>query len=183
MHPNKPALYILAASHELSYVSPSTARSLLQRGIRLNPESVEIWREYVRMELGFIESLRRRWDVLGINAGDKGKKRAHGDNDVKEIDAVTQEPTGDTEDIEEVASRQDIMEGAIVKSVINSAVQGAVGVSCEWHLSSSCYICSPPKNRTFRILENRYRQIPLSAHSAAGIAGFLARSTGKKPPS
>lgn len=123
LHPNKPALYILAASHELSYVSPSTARSLLQRGIRLNPESVEIWREYVRMELGFIESLRRRWDVLGINAGDKGKKRAHGDNDVKEIDAVTQEPTGDTEDIEEVASRQDIMEGAIVKSVINSAVQ------------------------------------------------------------
>lgn len=46
----------------------------------MNPESIDMWREYVRMELGFIESLRRRWDVLGISLigtaqskGNKGK--------------------------------------------------------------------------------------------------------------
>jgi len=103
LHPNKPGLYILAASHELDHSSPSSARTLLQRGIRLNPESVDIWREYVRMELGFIESLRRRWDVLGI------KEKAD-------------------ENREGAGSRQDIMQGAIVKSVMNSAVQGAVGL-------------------------------------------------------
>ncbi|KAF9474566.1 hypothetical protein BDN70DRAFT_815448, partial [Pholiota conissans] len=64
MHPNKPALFILAAGHELEHHSPSAARMLLQRGLRLNGESMELWREYLKMELGFIESLRRRWDVL-----------------------------------------------------------------------------------------------------------------------
>ena len=65
MHPNVPSLYVLAASHELDHLSPSAARTLLQRGLRLNADSVEMWREYVRMELGFVESLRRRWSVLG----------------------------------------------------------------------------------------------------------------------
>ncbi|THV06741.1 hypothetical protein K435DRAFT_743269 [Dendrothele bispora CBS 962.96] len=67
LHPNVPALYILAASHELDHLSPSSARSLLQRGIRMNGESVEMWREYVKMELGFMESMRRRWETLGIS--------------------------------------------------------------------------------------------------------------------
>ena len=74
LHPNTPALYILAASHELSHLSPSAARTLLQRGLRLNADSVDMWREYVRMELGFIEGLRRRWDVLGIAVGEDGKR-------------------------------------------------------------------------------------------------------------
>lgn len=41
----------------------------------MNPESIDIWREYVRMELGFIESLRRRWDVLGISLVDAADTR------------------------------------------------------------------------------------------------------------
>jgi U3 small nucleolar RNA-associated protein 6 len=121
LNPNQPALYILAASHELGHQSPSTARTLLQRGIRLNPESIELWREYVRMELGFIESLRRRWDVLGINAGDKGKGKAHDDDDAEGIDEEQDDDTG-------AASRHEIMQGAIVKSVLSSAVQGTVGL-------------------------------------------------------
>ncbi|KAF5371580.1 hypothetical protein D9758_003433 [Tetrapyrgos nigripes] len=66
LHPNVPALYILAASHELEHLSPTSARSLLQRGIRMNGESVEMWTEYIKMELGFMESLRRRWQTLGV---------------------------------------------------------------------------------------------------------------------
>ncbi|KAE9408552.1 hypothetical protein BT96DRAFT_662460 [Gymnopus androsaceus JB14] len=79
LHPNVPALYILAASHELDHLSPSTARTLLQRGIRLNSDSVEMWVEYVKMELGFVESLRRRWQVLGINGG-SGSQKETGEN-------------------------------------------------------------------------------------------------------
>jgi U3 small nucleolar RNA-associated protein 6 len=71
------------------------------------------------MELGFIESLRRRWDVLGINASDKGKGKALG---------IDEEQADDSEDIG-AASRQDIMQGAIVRSVLTSAVQGTVGLS------------------------------------------------------
>ncbi|KAF8995433.1 U3 small nucleolar RNA-associated protein 6-domain-containing protein [Cyathus striatus] len=129
LHPNKPALYILAASHELNHLSPAAARALLQRGIRLNADSIEIWREYVRMELGFIENLRRRWDVLGINSNvEKGKQKALEDDPSQylEADVTTIENTVDEEDSgieaeDGAKARRQIMEGAIVKSVITSA--------------------------------------------------------------
>ncbi|KAG7090891.1 hypothetical protein E1B28_009970 [Marasmius oreades] len=133
-HPNTPALYILAASHELNHLSPSTARSLLQRGIRMNPESIEMWKEYVKMELGFIESLRRRWDVLGIhdNKTDKGKEKEKLlDSEIVDEDGdlpmVT--TTDDDADVtafdgqEGTAARKEIMGGIIVKAAISSAVQ------------------------------------------------------------
>ncbi|KAJ7647526.1 U3 small nucleolar RNA-associated protein 6-domain-containing protein [Roridomyces roridus] len=41
MHPNVPGLYVLAANHELVGGSPSSARTLLQRGLRLCGDSVE----------------------------------------------------------------------------------------------------------------------------------------------
>ncbi|KAL6308122.1 U3 small nucleolar RNA-associated protein 6-domain-containing protein [Sparassis latifolia] len=137
LHPNVPALYILAASHELQHLSPSTARALLQRGIRLNADSVEMWREYVRMELGFVESLRRRWGVLGIDVaqGDKGKgKEMEKEKAIDEgLLAFEDEAMGEGEDVqmaadqeegaEDEAARRDIMQGAIVKSVMDNAAK------------------------------------------------------------
>ncbi|KAF8170239.1 U3 small nucleolar RNA-associated protein 6-domain-containing protein [Mycena galopus ATCC 62051] len=114
MHPDNTALYILAAAHELDHGSPSAARTLLQRGIRVNPESVEMWREYVRMELVFIESLRRRWDVLGLDPNQESKE--HADTHAEE------EREGLAEDGDAGSeARAAIMDGAIVKSVIASA--------------------------------------------------------------
>lgn len=66
-----------------------------------------MWKEYVRMEIGFVESLQRRWDVLGISEG-KGKDRA--------VDPAEDEP--------DVQARHEILTGALVKSVMTSAVQG-----------------------------------------------------------
>jgi U3 small nucleolar RNA-associated protein 6 len=103
LHPNQPGLYILAASQEVEQFSPSAARTHLQRGIRLNSESVELWREYVKMELGYIERLRRRWEVLGI----EGKGEESGE--------------------ESEEGRREIMGGGIVKTVISSAAQGRTG--------------------------------------------------------
>ena len=120
LHPNTPALYILAASHELSNLSPSSARTLLQRGIRLNNDSVELWTEYVKMELGFVEGLRRRWDVLGINVETQAKGNAKEmplDLEESENQMLVDEDNRD-------ATRA-IMEGEIVKSVISSAAKCA----------------------------------------------------------
>ena len=47
-------------------MSATGARTLLQRGIRINGDSMDLWIEYVKIEMGFIERLRRRWEVLGI---------------------------------------------------------------------------------------------------------------------
>lgn len=158
LHPNKPALYIIAASHELDHLSPSAARTLLQRGIRMNPESIDMWREYVRMELGFIESLRRRWDILGISLTPrakgkvrKGKGKAEEEADPSEFIGLAFEgpggagsgdkSQGDTEatndDLMQIdtendgldgdegsTARRQIMQGAIVKSVMASAAEG-----------------------------------------------------------
>ena len=66
LHPQESGLYIMGAAHELDHMSASGARTLLQRGIRLNGDSMDLWKEYVKMEMGFIERLRRRWEVLGV---------------------------------------------------------------------------------------------------------------------
>ncbi|THH15630.1 hypothetical protein EW146_g4874 [Bondarzewia mesenterica] len=125
LHPKTPALYILAASHELEHLSPSAARTLLQRGIRLNPDSVEMWREYVKMELGFVEGMRRRWDLLGIKLDAKGKGKER-DADIDRGDDGEQEHAEAMDVDDEVdgdAARQEIMNGVIVKSVISSAAK------------------------------------------------------------
>jgi len=114
LHPTAPPLFILASAHEFDQFSPESARSLLQRGLRLNPESIELWTEYVKMELTYIESLRRRWAVLGIDdsANTKGKKKGDGETDA---------PPPDDESDE---SRRQVMQGAIVLAVMASAVKG-----------------------------------------------------------
>ena len=66
LHPQESGLYIMGAAHELDHMSATGARTLLQRGIRINGDSMDLWKEYVKMEMGFIERLRRRWEVLGV---------------------------------------------------------------------------------------------------------------------
>ncbi|KAJ3758844.1 U3 snoRNP protein [Lentinula raphanica] len=150
LHPDVPTLYILAASHELDHLSPSSARSLLQRGIRLNSKSVEMWTEYVKMELGFVESLRRRWDVLGISINGDGKtdsrKITGSDSDKDQfldvdVDMDMDEnatPAGieeagqarddelerwDQEGDEGITARKQVLDGVIIKAVMDNAVQ------------------------------------------------------------
>ncbi|EKD04624.1 hypothetical protein A1Q2_01084 [Trichosporon asahii var. asahii CBS 8904] len=42
------------------------ARTTLLLGLRLLPGSHALWRAYVKLELGWVEALRRRWRALGI---------------------------------------------------------------------------------------------------------------------
>jgi U3 small nucleolar RNA-associated protein 6 len=115
LHPRTPALYVLAAAHELAHGGMGAARGLLLRGLRLNAGSAELWREYVRLEMGFVEAVRRRWDVLGISLGggddDDGGGKGEG------VDRAEEEAMGD-------AARRAIMGGAIVRQAIDSAGKG-----------------------------------------------------------
>jgi U3 small nucleolar RNA-associated protein 6 len=70
----------------------------------MNGESIEMWIEYLKMELGYIETLRRRWETLGIK------------EEAGELD-------------EEDEARRVVMEGGIVESVISSAGKGKHGIS------------------------------------------------------
>lgn len=93
------------------------ARVLLQRGLRLNADCVDMWREYVRLELGFVESLRRRWDVLGISLGDADNSTPDRETQGERIDKAEEEGMGD-------AARRAIMDGAIVRQAIDGAAKG-----------------------------------------------------------
>ena len=85
------------------------------------------------MELGFVEGLRRRWELLGIKLDSKGKGRdrrqtmdADGALDSgDEEDQDRSEGMDVDEDINGDAARHEIMDGIIVKSVISSAVKGS----------------------------------------------------------
>lgn len=90
------------------------ARTLLLRGLRLNAGSIEMWREYVRLELGFVEAVRRRWGLLGITL-DNDSEREEGER----VDRAEEQAMGD-------AARREIMDGAIVRQAIDSAAKGGL---------------------------------------------------------
>lgn len=103
---------MLAAAHELAHDGIGAARTLLLRGIRLNADSTDMWREYVRLELGFVEAVRRRWGLLGITL-DSDDDEEEGER----VDRAEEQAMGD-------AARREIMDGAIVRQAIDSAAKG-----------------------------------------------------------
>ncbi|XP_068672103.1 U3 small nucleolar RNA-associated protein 6 homolog [Montipora foliosa] len=67
-HPDKPNLWIMAAKWEFEdNKNIPNSRSLLQRGLRVNPSSKQLWLEYFRMELLHVEKIQKRRAVLGLN--------------------------------------------------------------------------------------------------------------------
>lgn len=104
---------MLAAAHELAHGGMGAARALLLRGLRLNAGRTEMWREYVRLELGFVEAVRRRWGLLGITLDSGEGEGEQGER----VDRAEEEAMGD-------AARRAIMDGAIVRQAIDSAAKG-----------------------------------------------------------
>ncbi|XP_006460937.1 hypothetical protein AGABI2DRAFT_185273 [Agaricus bisporus var. bisporus H97] len=197
LHPNKAALYIIAASHELDNLSPSAARTLLQRGIRMNPESIDMWREYVRMELGFIENLRRRWDILGISYTkgkvDKGKGYdpsnvislglSNGaepdDHDIGMVDANGINEIAAATEIDELnrdegaeAQRQ-IMNGAIVKTVMTNAVEALPQIGLFKELKSVVVTYPSPVELRNLLLDHLHDLLRLNLPGDAQAARLL----------
>lgn len=98
------------------------------------------------MELGFVESLRRRWDVLGITEGSGSRKETPGKNasEKDQLLDVDMSDDGAAEDVQDTdaemvrldqdgdegeKARKQIFDGVIVKAVMDSAVQGMLFLS------------------------------------------------------
>lgn len=66
VHNKKPELWVAAAKWEFEFNSdPDTARGLVQRGLRFNEQSRQLWLEYFRLELMYAEKMRKRQEMLG----------------------------------------------------------------------------------------------------------------------
>ncbi|KAI8576019.1 hypothetical protein K450DRAFT_258984 [Umbelopsis ramanniana AG] len=94
LHPTKPALWIMAASWEFEEnANIVAARVLMQRGLRLNPGQAQLWHEYFRLEQLYIEKIKARRKILGIDQKSHGLKELedteNGDNDTEMIKLPT----------------------------------------------------------------------------------------------
>ena len=67
VHPRNVGLWIEAASHEFfSEGSVGNARVLLQRALRVNRKSQDLWLQYFLLELHYIQKLKGRREVLQL---------------------------------------------------------------------------------------------------------------------
>ncbi|CAM9339971.1 unnamed protein product [Scytosiphon promiscuus] len=80
LHPRNPGLWIKAASWEFfDGGNASSARSLMQRGLRINPAAQNLWLQYFRLEFSYVEKLMGRREILGLEEEGEGVKASGGD--------------------------------------------------------------------------------------------------------
>ncbi|KAL3820725.1 hypothetical protein ACJIZ3_006630 [Penstemon smallii] len=69
-HPKVPGVWIYAAAWEFdSNLNVAAARALMQNGLRACPNSEDLWVEYLRMELTYLNKLKARKVALGEDEG------------------------------------------------------------------------------------------------------------------
>ncbi|KAI8912914.1 U3 small nucleolar RNA-associated protein 6-domain-containing protein [Powellomyces hirtus] len=72
LHPTNDTFWIMAAAWEFQdNGNMSSARVLLQRGLRINPESKKLWVEYFKLELLWVEKIKERRKVLFKSDGSR----------------------------------------------------------------------------------------------------------------
>ncbi|XAR69929.1 hypothetical protein NMG60_11001702 [Bertholletia excelsa] len=69
-HPKVPGVWIYAAAWEFDHnLNAAAARALMQSGLRVCPTSEDLWVEYLRMELTYLNKLKARKVALGEDKG------------------------------------------------------------------------------------------------------------------
>ena len=58
MHPTESWLYVMSANGEMKIGNMSGARTMMERGIRMNAKDGRLWVEWVKLEMGYIRRLR-----------------------------------------------------------------------------------------------------------------------------
>ena len=58
MHPTESWLYVMSANGEMKTGNMSGARTMMERGIRMNPKDERTWVEWVKLEMGYIQQLK-----------------------------------------------------------------------------------------------------------------------------
>lgn len=67
VHNDKPGLWVAAAKWEFEEIgNPDNGRQIMLRGLRFLPSSWVLHREYLKLELLYVEQLRKRGEVLGV---------------------------------------------------------------------------------------------------------------------
>lgn len=88
------------------------------------PSSRELWREYIKLEIGWVEALRRRWKVLGIDlAGEDASAEEKMEADVQAglEDSAEEDLGANAFGQDGEAARKSIIRGDLIITVLESA--------------------------------------------------------------
>lgn len=128
LHPAKPMLWILAARQAVEGEGDvAAARSHMQRGLRFNAKSRELWREYAKLEMVFVAKVFLRRKVLGIDQPKEAEAQADKDADGDENMWKLPEITG--EDFEGVKKDKSLDTIALENAETNPALNGALAIA------------------------------------------------------
>ena len=87
LHPRKERFWVQAGAFEFEQNNDIlAARSLMQRGLRINKDSTALWCEYFRLELLYLNKLRERRKVLGIDKEDEVHSQTNTNSDIPEVE-------------------------------------------------------------------------------------------------
>lgn len=126
-HPMNASLWIMAATWENEHNANITAaRVLLQRAIRLMPENRQLWHEYFRLELIYIEKIKLRRRVLGIDEESEMQvDTKEDDENTLQLPAVTGEDAATwNEDEDKKKTALDEKEVSALEEANNPILQG-----------------------------------------------------------
>ncbi|KAI5790732.1 U3 small nucleolar RNA-associated protein 6-domain-containing protein [Peziza echinospora] len=134
MHPMRPELWIYAARNSIDENGDMTeGRSFMQRGLRFNKNSKQLWLEYTKLELVYIAKIITRRRLLGIDGGDEVDitempDADQNDDSMIEFPTITAEemnPEVETVDRPDLAALDDLEKNPALNGAIPLAVFGA----------------------------------------------------------
>ncbi|KAG1347372.1 U3 small nucleolar RNA-associated protein 6 [Cocos nucifera] len=129
-HPKVPGLWIYAAAWEFDQnLNVAAARALMQSGLRACPKSEDLWIEYLRMELTYLNKLKARKVALGEDVKTLEKENGEGKQWKEENEDLfmpLNEERGDAEG-------SDLQEGALEKKENLFWQQGSMILQTIYH--------------------------------------------------
>ncbi|PKC59348.1 hypothetical protein RhiirA1_493130 [Rhizophagus irregularis] len=90
LHPTNPMFWIMASKYEYEInTNIMSARVFLQRGLRLNHDSHQLWHQYFKLELIYVEKIKARRKILGIsnNKDDESNDEPNDESNVERKDS------------------------------------------------------------------------------------------------
>lgn len=142
-HPKVAGVWIYAAAWEFDKnLNVVAARALMQNGLRVCPNSEDLWVEYLRMELTYLNKLKARRVALGEGVGslvrdektvEEEKWQGENKDLFMSLDEKVENDDSDVEDAEDVNEKDDIFreKGSNVLQAIYSGATEALPSSFE----------------------------------------------------
>ncbi|KAF9793182.1 U3 small nucleolar RNA-associated protein 6-domain-containing protein [Thelephora terrestris] len=120
MHPTESWLYVMSANREMKMGNMAGARTMMERGIRMNSSDERLWIEWVKLEMGYIQQLKDKGVEASNEVVQGGIVQAIIENAIKEIGKDNHVFIKNVADgISEYPLTDDETRGRLVESVIS----------------------------------------------------------------